>query len=408
MMTFSVFRLLELAFNVGSATICFVMALVLWFFRTDYTAHMSGYCRLRRYLSLAALSSVVLSALFIMLMCQNHDFTVLDSAVVPAIYYVQLHMATVCMLQLIRYKGASHPRRLLYPIPMCVLVMVHVVAYLIYCGGRISFASYSAFIMTPLATTVSVLMLIDIAIALVFCIWKLLREARHYDSEIDAYFSGQAAIDGKTLSLVLRCFVAYFVLAGINFAWGGAVSENTSFRVANVVLLVINTSVFVVAGVIIINLHTAYFNVAPAFELHDREEMEAAQDDDRKEAPAVAATESKAGVTSIDERVGRWAASADKPYLREGITLASVAADMGIGTRLLSAYINKVHQQNFNTWVNSLRIEEVKRLLSASPTMTMSEIATRTGFTDAPAMTKVFKRFVDLTPSTYREKVKAV
>ena len=104
----------------------------------------------------------------------------------------------------------------------------------------------------------------------------------------------------------------------------------------------------------------------------------------------------------IETIAEQWSRRSDKPFLKEGITLASVAGDIGVSARLLSQYINSIHRQNFNTWVNGMRVEEIKRVMESEPDVTVAQLAQRTGFTDASAMAKVFRRFTGITPRQYR------
>ncbi len=67
-----------------------------------------------------------------------------------------------------------------------------------------------------------------------------------------------------------------------------------------------------------------------------------------------------------------------------------------------SKYLNNVMGMNFNSWINSMRIEEVKEQIEKSPETAMVEIAQHAGFTDSSAMTKVFKRVTGMTPTQYR------
>ena len=109
---------------------------------------------------------------------------------------------------------------------------------------------------------------------------------------------------------------------------------------------------------------------------------------------------------TIDDIVNHWTQRSDHPYLREGITVVQVAEEMGISPRLLSQYINNVRHFNFNTWINQLKVTEVKRLIDANNDMSLLLIANRTGFTDASAMSKIFKTITGMSPSTYRNRDK--
>ena len=124
--------------------------------------------------------------------------------------------------------------------------------------------------------------------------------------------------------------------------------------------------------------------------------------------PTVAAATDVAQRPLVIETIAeQWSRRSDKPFLKEGITLASAAEDMGVSARLLSQYINSIHRQNFNTWVNGMRVDEIKRVMESEPDVTVAQLAQRTGFTDASAMAKVFRRFTGITPRQYRSSLTA-
>ena len=108
---------------------------------------------------------------------------------------------------------------------------------------------------------------------------------------------------------------------------------------------------------------------------------------------------------SMDAVIQEWIDLPSKPYLRESITLAVAARQMNIHPRLLSSFINNIYHMNFNSWINSLRIDEVKRLINANPQQTLLTVALKTGFTDASAMSRVFKKFEGVSPSEYRKRI---
>lgn len=401
MIQFSPIEFWEFSTNLASATVCLVMAAVLLFFRTEHSLRLVGYRRVRVYIALSALSVVVLDAAIIGLMLNDRDFRVLDAMFVPVMYYTQLHLTTVAMLLLLRSPRVRGYVRLWLVVPVIVLMLLHHACYVVTTGHFADYDSYVNYLMTPLARALSMAAFVVIVVELSYYILRMILELRRYEQGIDNYFSGNAAYEAKQLSLIMRCLVVYFIFAGLDFIWGSMLSGE-AFRVVNLVLVSINTTVFVVATITVLNLQRAYSRVAPAFEMRDRTEAQAVQ-----AAQTIKPSQPTESGSLITPRVNQWSHSPQKPYLREGLTLATVAEEMGISPRLLSAYINSLHQRNFNTWVNGLRMEEVKRLLAQRPTLTMSEIAFRTGFNDAPALTKVFKRLEGITPSSYRERIKS-
>lgn len=413
MISFNPIQLWEFASNVGSACVCLAAALVLLFYRTEHTLRMTGFRRLRFYLAMAALLVLPFDGTIIAMVLLGHDFTVLDALVMPVMCYTQFHLASVALLILLRSPRMKNRQRLWFVVPVAALATAHTLGFLLFPHTPTLYDAYRLYIHTPFAQTTSVALFAIVAVELLLYIVALLAEARRYEHGIDSFFSGHKAVEAKILATIVRCFVAYFVLAGLDMVWGNVAGGDT-FRVANIVLMWLNTTIFVVATIIVLNLTATYKTVAPAFEQRDRDEQQGnlsvtsdlsisdVTDNPEPAAPA----KPHAARSLITPRVEQWSQSPAKPYLRESLTLATAAEEIGISTRLLSAYINQLHQKNFNAWINGLRIEEVKRLLLQQPPLTMSEIAVRTGFTDAPAMSKVFKRFEDRNPSTWRDQNK--
>ena len=98
----------------------------------------------------------------------------------------------------------------------------------------------------------------------------------------------------------------------------------------------------------------------------------------------------------------------EKPYLKTGLKLREVSEQTGIPVRKLSEFIHLRYNLTFNSWVNTLRIEEVKCILS-DPLLknkTLSEITDETGFVDLARMSNVFKQINGISPSDYRKKVR--
>lgn len=118
-------------------------------------------------------------------------------------------------------------------------------------------------------------------------------------------------------------------------------------------------------------------------------------------------------VTEIDENyyytkkaVDKWISLPDKPYLKGGITLKDAALGAGVSRRRLSDYIKSEYNCNFNTWINTLRIEEVKRyLLEEDTNLSLSYIADQTGFSDLAGMSNTFKKVMGIPPSLYRKEI---
>lgn len=99
--------------------------------------------------------------------------------------------------------------------------------------------------------------------------------------------------------------------------------------------------------------------------------------------------------------LSKWVERNDKPYMRPGLTIGDVAAEIDIPKYRLSNYINR-KQVNFNTWIKELRIEEASCLLLESPQVSVSVVAKNCGFCDLPAFSRAFKKIKGVSPTEYR------
>jgi AraC-like DNA-binding protein len=96
-----------------------------------------------------------------------------------------------------------------------------------------------------------------------------------------------------------------------------------------------------------------------------------------------------------------------KPFLNSELGLPDLAAALSMSTHHLSQLINEGLNQNFFDFVNSYRIEEIKKQLH-DPRLShikIEEIAFANGFNSKSAFNTAFKKFTQTTPSQYRKEV---
>jgi len=92
-----------------------------------------------------------------------------------------------------------------------------------------------------------------------------------------------------------------------------------------------------------------------------------------------------------------------KPYLNSELTLNQLAEDIQIPPRILSQIINENYNQNFQDYINKLRVEESKKYLGdTSNKKTILEILYEVGFNSKSSFNTSFKKHTNLTPTAYR------
>ncbi|MFR9527968.1 MAG: helix-turn-helix domain-containing protein [Rikenellaceae bacterium] len=92
-----------------------------------------------------------------------------------------------------------------------------------------------------------------------------------------------------------------------------------------------------------------------------------------------------------------------KEFRKGDISISYVAKEIYTNRTYLSRYINATYGCSFKNWVTALRIEDAKAVMLNSPDMSISNIATLTGFTSVESFSHIFSRLERSSPSKWRE-----
>jgi AraC-like DNA-binding protein len=95
----------------------------------------------------------------------------------------------------------------------------------------------------------------------------------------------------------------------------------------------------------------------------------------------------------------------EKPYLDGELTLQKLANNLSISPAHLSQIINERLNQSFSDFVNTYRVEEVKKMFldPAKKHYSILAIAEEAGFNSKSSFNSVFKKFTNVTPSEFRK-----
>lgn len=94
---------------------------------------------------------------------------------------------------------------------------------------------------------------------------------------------------------------------------------------------------------------------------------------------------------------------ADKYYLTPGVNIEDMAQYLKIGRTTLSTFINNEEDMNFNVWINSLRVEEAKKLLTNYPEYSLTQISELVGYSEPSNFSRQFKLITNESPSVWRQ-----
>jgi len=331
------------------------------------------------------------------------DYLLLDKFVVPVAFYVQIYLVSFAFLALLHSRLNVLKYRIILPVPILLVSAAYVIAFWKFNGWTSSMENYISFTGTIPARLISALLyaiiILEVILVLVAACVRIIK----YREIIGNYFSGQQKISSSKPILLIFAVITYIGLASFDFI--------ASKPAVDMALMWVNTILYMSFAIVVLNLQVTYIEASPAFSPSMSDEpsdVGSLVDENTAGAvvgPAAAESDNAADRRYVEDIVRVWSGRDDKPYLKDGITLGSAAAQMGISPRFLSSYINDIYEVNFNTWINMLRIDFVKAELKKGTDMTMSELALKAGFSELAAMSRVFKRLEGETPSQFRNKL---
>lgn len=394
--------LLELATYFFGAVVSLVVAVFLFGVKIKSKGEGSFY-RVKRLLATCASIDVIQYTGNLLCVWNGFDYLLLDKFVVPVVFYVQIYLVSFAFLALLHSRLNVLKYRIILPVPVLLVSAAYVIAYWKFNGWTSSMANYISFTETIPARLISALLyaiiILEVILVLVAACVRIIK----YREIIGNYFSGQQKISSSKPILLIFAVITYIGLASFDFI--------ASKPAVDIALMWANTILYMSFAIVVLNLQVTYIEASPAFSPSMSDEpsdVESLVDENTAGAvvgPAAAESDNAADRRYVEDIVRVWSGRDDKPYLKDGITLGSAAAQMGISPRFLSSYINDIYEVKFNTWINMLRIDFVKAELKKGTGMTMSELALKAGFSELAAMSRIFKRLEGETPSQFRNKL---
>lgn len=105
-------------------------------------------------------------------------------------------------------------------------------------------------------------------------------------------------------------------------------------------------------------------------------------------------------LSQIENSVTEW--EKKKLYLKHDLTIAIVASQISTNRTYLSNYLNTTKKMTFNEWINSLRIEEAKKIITADRHATLDDICDEIGYADKSYFSKCFQRYTGMTVKQWK------
>ena len=139
-----------------------------------------------------------------------------------------------------------------------------------------------------------------------------------------------------------------------------------------------------------------------AIEIEDDVECESKAITDKE--PSVAAKSVFEFIPERQKLFNKWLA--DREYSDPDLNIDDIVKRLKITRNRLTTYINNDLKMSYYDWLALIRIEDAKKKLIYCPELTISEIGKSVGIEDKSNFSRVFKRYMNITPSDYRNKMK--
>jgi YesN/AraC family two-component response regulator len=96
-----------------------------------------------------------------------------------------------------------------------------------------------------------------------------------------------------------------------------------------------------------------------------------------------------------------------KPYTNPDLNIQLLAQKINISYKKISSSIKESTNENFNTFVNKYRVEEVKLMLSSEKykDYSIEAIGYEAGFNSKACFYTAFKKFTEKPPTSYRKDI---
>ncbi len=102
---------------------------------------------------------------------------------------------------------------------------------------------------------------------------------------------------------------------------------------------------------------------------------------------------------ALSRRLAAWIEQ--KGFAAGGLTIEDVARDTGTNRTYISSFINTNYGVTFREWINRLRLDYAKKLMTADVNMPVGEVARLAGYLSLSYFTKTFKDNEGVTPGKW-------
>lgn len=407
---------------VVNCSVCFTISLIFLLTPAQKTSEgkIESFSMARMCLAGSSFLESLVSFFTILRILNEQDYLPLNYFTSPLFLFFAICFDLTACIYLLHGKRLSVRTIIAFIMPVVCIWLTHILVYIPIHGLTLSPSVYNAFLETPPAIFTCYMLYITLVIEGLGIVWFVTKQITVFRQHIDNYYIGENKSRSRWLITVVLSLILYYVVSIIDIALFNRFLDNIFMWIRSFVVL-LNSIAFIMC-------RTVYWDIKPAFadmEVDHGYIFEPSPkprpanpspnnpnvsvstdltDIANRKLPESQQQEQEGTESTIDRIVTEWIGRADKPYLKESITIMQVADQMGLNTRLLSNYINNVKGKNFNAWINFLKVEETKRVLLEDRSRPLGEIAYEMGFSDSASLSKIFKSIEGIPPSVYRQR----
>ncbi len=351
-----------LFFAVGACWVSFVLAMLFLFTTDPKIPELENYRSAKYIMAFAYLLFCLISLFEILGKLKGIDRSSYKTSIL-IISVFHLYLFTHVNISLIELKYLSYRKLFYHLIPVIILSLLNLDNYTLHGDGKFTQIMHYS-------------LLLFYAISVVCSAFIFFKHYRNYKKRFENYYTGNIA---DHLQWV---FISYL---GILLA-----------SPCIILFILLSTKIIALVPILVILFFTGYaINFLNYAHIFDHIEPFI------KEEPKMLPKAAPLNYSQIENAIETW--EKNKSFMQANITLNTLATQFSTNRTYLSQYINTVKQKTFNEWINSLRIEEAKKLIAANKKMTLEEISEIVGYTDKSYFSKCFQKYTGTTPKKWKK-----
>lgn len=264
-------------------------------------------------------------------------------------------------------------------IPISILVVLHLILRILIETNFIHSERLIQSILPFVLRSVTILFIVYYCFQLVYYTHLFIRERKKYQFEIDNYFSNNINIRLEWVSYMFFSAIIIGIMAFLFQLYYNYYLD--LFFSASIAVF------YFIFSIKYINYNKIFSIIEPAIVTVD-------DIDEEQAIPNKSIKDWKAYKQEIYSQ---------KLYLKIGITLNDLARLLCIGRSTLSNFINQEEGVSFNTWINTLRINDAKSIFKENPEYTIAQVSELAGFSEQSNFSRQFKLIAGQSPSEWRK-----